>query len=41
MRNKGIATKALGLAIKKYQDKNVSEILITSYEFIFKKSYRK
>lgn len=32
MRNKGIATKALGLAIKKYQNKNISEILITSYE---------
>lgn len=31
-RNNGIATKALGLAIKKYQDKNVSKILITSYE---------
>lgn len=32
MRNKGIVTKALGLVLKKYQNKNISEILITSYE---------
>lgn len=31
-RNKGIATKALGLALKKYEKEPIARILITSYE---------